>query len=51
MKLTLSIVAYLLIGWILGYGILQAVHGSYWLLIASTAAYLLAFARLGCASH
>ena len=51
MKFTLSIAAYLVIGWILGWGILQAVHGSYWLLIASVVGYLFAFARLGCVSH
>jgi hypothetical protein len=51
MRLTLAIVAYLLIGLVIAWGILLAVHGSYWLLIASLLAYLLAFARIGCADH
>jgi hypothetical protein len=51
MKFTLAIVVYLVIGLILGWGILAAVHGSYWLLIASFVGYLLAFARIGCSHH
>jgi hypothetical protein len=51
MKLTLAIVVYVLIGWILGWGILEAVSGRYWIMIASVAFYLLAFARLGCSAH
>jgi hypothetical protein len=48
MRFTLAVVVYLLIGLVLGWGILLAVHGSYWLLIAGLIAYLLAFAALGC---
>jgi hypothetical protein len=48
MKLTLSFVVYILIALVLGLGILMAVHGSYWLLIASFIFYVLAFARIGC---
>lgn len=51
MNLALSILVYLVIGLILGWGIYLAVQGSYWLLIASFLAYLLAFARLGCLHH
>ena len=51
MKFTLSFIVYILIGAVLGWGILLAVHGSYWLLIASFAFYVLAFARIGCMHH
>ena len=48
MKFALAIFAYLVIGAILGWGILMAVHGSYWLLIVSFLAYCFCFAKLGC---
>ena len=48
MKLLLAIVAYLVIGLVLGVGILLAVKGSYWLLIISFLAYVVAFGKLGC---
>jgi hypothetical protein len=48
MKFFASIVAYLLIGLILGWGILLAVKGSFWLLAAATLAYVIAFSKLGC---
>jgi len=51
MKLPLAILAFIVIGFVLGLGILMAVKGSYWLLAASSIAYMLAFARIGCASH
>jgi hypothetical protein len=51
MKLTWAIVVYLLMGLIIGWGIFMAVHGSYWLLITSLVAYVLAFARIGCIHH
>jgi len=51
MKFTLSFVVYVLIAAVLGWGILLAVHGSFWLLIASVAFYVLAFARIGCMHH
>ena len=51
MKLPLAIFVYVLIGLVLGLGILMAVKGSFWLLIFSIAAYLLAFARIGCLHH
>ena len=51
MKLSLAIVVYLLIGLLLGIGILQAVHGSYWLLIFSVIGYVSAFAYIGCIQH
>ena len=48
MKFLLSVLAYLVIGAILGWGILLAVHGNPWLLIISFLAYVLAFAKIGC---
>lgn len=51
MKLPLAILVYILIGVVLGLGILQAVHGSFWLLIASVLVYVISFARIGCLHH
>jgi len=51
MKFSLAIIVYLIIGVVLGVGILQAVHGSYWLVIAGAVAYVVAFARIGCVHH
>ena len=48
MKFLLAIVAYLVIGLVLGWGILLTVKGQPWLLIAAFLAYAVAFARLGC---
>jgi hypothetical protein len=48
MKLVLAILAYLVIGLVLGWGILLAVKGNPWLLIAGSLAYAVAFAKLGC---
>ena len=48
MKFLLTIIAYLLISLVLGWGILLAVKGSPWLLIVSFLAYAVAFAKLGC---
>jgi hypothetical protein len=48
MKFLLAIVAYLVIGLVLGWGILLTVKGEPWLLIVGFLAYALAFARLGC---
>jgi hypothetical protein len=48
MKFLLAIVAYLVIGLMLGWGILLAVKGEPWLLIVGFLAYALAFAKLGC---
>lgn len=48
MKLILAVVAYLVIGAVLGWGILLAVKGSYWLLIAGFIAYVVSFAKIGC---
>ena len=48
MKFLLAIVAYLVIGLVLGWGILLAVKGQPWLLIVGFLAYAVAFAKLGC---
>jgi len=48
MKFLLAIIAYLLISFVLVWGILLLVHGKPWLLIVSFLAYVLAFAKLGC---
>jgi hypothetical protein len=51
MSLPMAIIVYLVIGVVLGLGIFLAVKGSFWLLILSTLAYVIAFARIGCAHH
>ena len=51
MKLTMAIVVYLLMGLVIGSGIYGIMHGTYWLLIASLIAYLLAFSWMGCLHH
>jgi hypothetical protein len=48
MKFFLAILAYLLIGAILGWGILLAMKGSFWVLIVGFLGYVVAFAKLGC---
>ena len=48
MKFLLAIVAYLVIGGLLGWGILLAVKGQPWLLIVGFLTYVVAFAKLGC---
>ena len=51
MKLLLAILAYLLIGLVLGWGILLLIAGKPWLLIAGLLAYLVALTKIGCLSH
>jgi hypothetical protein len=48
MKFLFAILAYLLIGVVLGWGILLAVKGNLWLLIAGFITYVVAFGKLGC---
>jgi hypothetical protein len=48
MKFLWVILAYLLICVVLGWGILEAVKGSYWVLVVGFLAYLIAFGKLGC---
>lgn len=49
MKFFLAVAVYVAMAFVLGLGIYLAVHGQVWLLILSGIAYLLAFARFGCA--
>ena len=51
MKFLLAILAYLLIGAVLSWGILLAVAGKPWLLVVAILVYLVAFAKIGCLSH
>ena len=48
MKFLMGILAYVLIGVVLGAGILMAVKGSPWLLIVGFIAYVVAFGKIGC---
>ncbi len=48
MKFLMAILAYLLMAFFLGWGILLAVHGNLWLLAVSFLVYLVLFFRIGC---
>jgi len=48
MKFLWAIVAYLLIGLVLGWGILLMIKGHPWLLIAGCLGYVFAFGAIGC---
>lgn len=48
MKFLLAIIAYLLISLVMGWGILLAIRGNVWLLLASLLVYVIAFAKIGC---
>jgi hypothetical protein len=48
MKFTMAVVAYLVIGFILGWGILAAVKGNFWILAAGSIAYVVSFGAIGC---
>jgi hypothetical protein len=48
MKFWMSVVVYLLIGALLGWGMLRMVHGHPGLLIAGLLVYIVAFGKLGC---
>jgi hypothetical protein len=48
MKLLWAILAYLVIGLILGFGIIAAVKGKPWLLVIGFTAYVVAFGKIGC---
>jgi hypothetical protein len=48
MKFLLAIVVYLIISFVLGWGILLALKGNAWLLIVSFLAYAVAFGKIGC---
>ena len=48
MKFGLAILAYLVMGFVLSWGILLTIKGNPWLLIVGLLAYVIAFARFGC---
>ena len=48
MKFVMALVAYLLMGLVLGWGVLLAAKGSFWLLVVAFLAFAVAFAKLGC---
>lgn len=48
MKFFLAIVVYLLIGVVLGWGILLALKGNFWVVGVAFLAYVVAFGKLGC---
>ena len=48
MKLLMAIIAYLAIALGLGWGLLMAARGSFWVLIAAFLVYAVAFAKIGC---
>ena len=48
MKFFAAIVAYIVIGLILGMGILEATHGRLWFLAVALLVYVVAFAKIGC---
>jgi len=48
MKLCLAILAYVILGLILGWGMLLAAKGSWWFLIAGFLAYAVLFGKIGC---
>ena len=51
MKFALAILVYLLIGFVLSWGILLTVHGKPWFLVVALVVYIVAFGKLGCQSH
>jgi hypothetical protein len=48
MKLFWAIIAYVVIGIILGWGLILAVKGNLWLLVIGFIAYVVAFGKIGC---
>jgi hypothetical protein len=48
MKLLGAVIVYLFFAFLLGWGVLLAVRGSYWLLSIGFLAYLVAMVRIGC---
>ena len=51
MRLWLALGAWVGIVAVLSLGVVLAVKGSPWLLLAAALAYVVAFARIGCAGH
>ena len=48
MKFFAAILVFLFVAFILSWGILQAVHGHFWLLGIGALAYVLALSKIGC---
>ena len=48
MKFLLPVIAYLAMGFILGYGVLLASRGSFTFLVIGALAYVVAVGKLGC---
>jgi hypothetical protein len=48
MKFFGAIVAYAVMAFFIGWGLLQAIHGNYWLLAAAVLGYLALFIKFGC---
>jgi hypothetical protein len=48
MKFLAAIIAYLVIGLVLGTGIYEAVQGHLWVLAVAVVIYVISFAKLGC---
>ena len=51
MKFVLTVATYLGLSLLLAAGILMAVKGSFWLLVAGVVLYLVLLAKYGCCSH
>jgi hypothetical protein len=51
MKFYVSLIVWLLMGAVLGFGIVKAVHGVYWPLVVAFVAFIVSFAKIGCLSH
>jgi hypothetical protein len=51
MKLFLAILVWCVMAAFLAKGVLMAINGSYWLLIAGVVVFVLLVAKIGCLSH
>ena len=51
MKLMAAVLAYLVIGLVLSWGILLLLEGKPWVFIVAFVAYVAAFGKIGCQAH
>ena len=51
MKLFLAFAVWIIMGALIGSGLLLAILGSPWLLIASVVGFIIAVGKIGCATH
>jgi len=51
MKLLYAFAVWVIMGALLGYGLLLAVSGTPWLLVASGLGFIIAVGKIGCMSH